>query len=61
MIALYLATVVGIGFYLKRFTKTGEDFFFPGRHMSSWIGGLSFLAANPGSIIRNPQQLVSLS
>jgi SSS family solute:Na+ symporter len=50
VITLYFTVVLGIGFYLKRFTKTGEDFFLAGRHMSSWIAGLSFLAANLGSL-----------
>ena len=50
IIALYFAMVLGIGFYLKRFTKTGEDFFLAGRDMSSWIAGLSFVAANLGSL-----------
>lgn len=42
--------VLGIGFYLKRFTKTGEDFFLAGRDMSAWVAGLSFVAANLGSL-----------
>jgi SSS family solute:Na+ symporter len=42
--------VLGIGFYLKSFTKTGEDFFLAGREMTAWIAGLSFLAANLGSL-----------
>ncbi|MBV9759085.1 MAG: sodium:solute symporter family protein [Acidobacteriaceae bacterium] len=42
--------VLGIGFYLKRYTKTGEDFFLAGRDMSAWIAGLSFVAANLGSL-----------
>jgi solute:Na+ symporter, SSS family len=50
VIALYFAMVIGIGLYLKRFTKTGEDFFLAGRDMSSWIAGLSFVAANLGSL-----------
>src|SRR5579884_2692420 len=50
VVALYFAVVIGIGFYLKRFTKTGEDFFLAGRHMTAWIAGLSFLAANLGSL-----------
>ncbi len=41
--------VLGIGYYLKNFTKTGEDFFMAGRDMSSWIAGLSFVAANLGA------------
>ncbi len=50
VIALYFVMVLGIGFYLKRFTKTGEDFFLAGRDMTSWIAGLSFVAANLGSL-----------
>jgi SSS family solute:Na+ symporter len=50
IIALYFVMVMGIGFYLKRFTTTGEDFFLAGRDMSSWIAGLSFVAANLGSL-----------
>src|SRR5436853_2631491 len=50
IIILYFAAVLAIGFYLKRFTKTGEDFFLAGREMTAWIAGLSFLAANLGSL-----------
>ena len=50
IIALYFAMVLGIGFYLKRYTKTGEDFFLAGRDMTAWVAGLSFVAANLGSL-----------
>jgi solute:Na+ symporter, SSS family len=50
VIALYFAIVLGIGFYLKRFTNTGEDFFLAGRDMTSWVAGLSFVAANLGAL-----------
>jgi SSS family solute:Na+ symporter len=50
VIGIYFVMVLGIGFYLRRFTKTGEDFFLAGRDMSSWIAGLSFVAANLGSL-----------
>ncbi len=50
IIAFYFILVLGIGFYLKRFTKTGNDFFMAGRKMTSWIAGLSFLAANLGAL-----------
>ena len=50
IIAAYFVVVLGIGLYLKRFTTTGEDFFLAGRDMSSWIAGLSFVAANLGSL-----------
>src|SRR6201996_8507358 len=42
--------VLGIGFYLKRYPKKGEYFFLAGRDMTSWIAGLSFVAANLGSL-----------
>ncbi len=50
IIALYFVMVIGIGLYLRRFTTTGEDFFLAGRDMTAWIAGLSFLAANLGSL-----------
>jgi solute:Na+ symporter, SSS family len=50
IIILYFGFVLGIGFYLKKFTKTGEDFFMAGREMTAWIAGLSFLSANLGSL-----------
>ncbi len=50
VIVLYFIFVVGIGFYLLRYTRTGEDFFLAGRRMSSWVAGLSFVAANLGSL-----------
>jgi solute:Na+ symporter, SSS family len=50
IIILYFVMVLGIGLYLRRFTKTGEDFFLAGRDMTSWIAGLSFVAVNLGSL-----------
>src|SRR5579859_6608345 len=50
VIAAYFAMVLGIGFYLKRFTTTGEDFFLAGRDMTAWIAGLSFVSANLGAL-----------
>ena len=50
IIVLYFCAVLAIGFYLKRYTKTGEDFFLAGREMTAWVAGLSFLAANLGSL-----------
>jgi hypothetical protein len=35
IIAMNFVTVLGIGFYLKRFTKTGADFFLAGGDMRS--------------------------
>ncbi|MEK7409117.1 MAG: sodium/solute symporter, partial [Acidobacteriota bacterium] len=50
IIVIYFAAVLAIGFYLKRHTRTGEDFFLAGREMTAWVAGLSFLAANLGSL-----------
>jgi SSS family solute:Na+ symporter len=50
IIAVYFAMVLGIGFYLRRFTKRGEDFFLAGREMTAWVAGLSFVSANLGAL-----------
>jgi SSS family solute:Na+ symporter len=50
IIALYFIAVLGIGFYLKRFAQSGEDFFLAGREMTAWVAGLAFLSANLGSL-----------
>jgi SSS family solute:Na+ symporter len=50
IIAAYFLMVLGIGWYLKKQTQTGEDFFLAGREMTAWIAGLSFLSANLGSL-----------
>ena len=50
IIVLYFAFIIGIGFYLRKFTKTGEDFFLAGRKSSSWVAGLAFLSANLGAL-----------
>jgi solute:Na+ symporter, SSS family len=50
IIGLYFLMCLGIGFYLKRYTNTGEEFFLAGRDMTAWVAGLSFVAANLGSL-----------
>jgi solute:Na+ symporter, SSS family len=50
VIAIYFVMVLGIGFYLKRYTKSGEDFFLAGRKMTAWVAGLAFLSANLGAL-----------
>ena len=42
--------VILIGFYLKKYASTGEDFFMAGRKMTAWIAGLSFISANLSSL-----------
>jgi solute:Na+ symporter, SSS family len=50
IIVIYFAFVLGIGFYLKKFTKNEEDFFLAGRRNSAWVAGLAFLSANLGAL-----------
>jgi SSS family solute:Na+ symporter len=50
ILVLYFVMILGIGFYLKSYTTTSEDFFMAGRSMTAWVAGLSFLAANLGSL-----------
>ncbi len=50
ILILYFVMILGIGFYLKSYTTTSEDFFMAGRSMTAWVAGLSFLAANLGSL-----------
>ena len=50
IIVFYFLLVLGIGFYLKRFANTGEDFFLAGREMTAWVAGLAFVSANLGSL-----------
>jgi SSS family solute:Na+ symporter len=50
IIFVYFAFVLGIGFYLKHFADTGEEFFLAGREMTAWIAGLAFISANLGAL-----------
>lgn len=50
IIIIYFAFVLGIGFFLKKQTKTSKDFFLAGRKNSAWIAGLAFLSANLGAL-----------
>jgi SSS family solute:Na+ symporter len=50
VICLYFAVVLGIGIYLKRRVHASNDFFFAGKGVGSWVAGLSFVAANLGTL-----------
>src|SRR5450432_1450468 len=50
IVVFYFVLVLAIGFYLKSRSNTAEDFFLAGRDMTAWIAGLSFVAANLGSL-----------
>ncbi len=47
---IYFAFIAWIGFYLKKFTKTDDDFFLAGRRNSMWVCGIAFMSANMGSM-----------
>jgi SSS family solute:Na+ symporter len=49
LLAIYFVFVLGIGFALKRYTKTSTDFFLSGRSIPAWIAGLAFISANLGA------------
>jgi SSS family solute:Na+ symporter len=50
IIVVYFLSVLGIGLYFKRYTSHGEDFFLAGRSMTAWVAGISFVAANLGTL-----------
>jgi SSS family solute:Na+ symporter len=49
ILVVYFLFVLGIGWALRRYTKTSEDFFLSGRSIPAWIAGLAFLSANLGA------------
>jgi SSS family solute:Na+ symporter len=49
LLGCYFVFVLGIGFALKRYTKTSSDFFLSGRAIPAWIAGLAFISANLGA------------
>jgi solute:Na+ symporter, SSS family len=46
---VYFAFVLGIGVALKRYVRTGTDFFLSGRSLPAWVTGLAFISANLGA------------
>jgi SSS family solute:Na+ symporter len=50
IIAIYFVMVLVIGFYLKKYSSTGEEFFMAGRKITAWVAGLSFISANLSSL-----------
>ncbi len=49
IIALYFVAVLGVGWGLRRLTRTSTDFFLSGRSLPPWITGLAFISANLGA------------
>ena len=46
---VYFAFVLGVGFALKRYMRTSNDFFLAGRSIPAWVCGLAFISANLGA------------
>jgi solute:Na+ symporter, SSS family len=45
----YFVFVLGIGWVLRRFVTSSEDFFLSGRSIPAWVAGLAFVSANLGA------------
>ncbi len=50
IIFIYFVLILGVGFYLRRWTGGQEDFFLAGRRNSAWVTAFAFLSANLGSL-----------
>ena len=50
IIGAYISVMILVGYSLKKYMKTGEDFFLSGRSLPGWITGLAFLSANLGAL-----------
>jgi len=46
---VYFVFVLSIGFALKRYMRTSNDFFLAGRSIPAWVCGLAFISANLGA------------
>ncbi|HZZ26629.1 MAG TPA: sodium:solute symporter family protein [Pirellulales bacterium] len=47
---VYFVFVLGIGFMLRRTTRSSTDFFLSGRSLPAWVTGLAFISANLGAL-----------
>ena len=50
ILLIYVASVVGIGFALRRYMKSSSDFLTSGRSIPAWVTGLAFISANLGAL-----------
>jgi SSS family solute:Na+ symporter len=50
IIIIYFAFILGVGFYLKRYIKSEDDFFLAGRKNTFWVAGVSFITVNLGAL-----------
>jgi len=49
VMVFFFVTVLGVGWALRRATRTSTDFFLSGRSLPPWVTGLAFLSANLGA------------
>jgi len=56
ILGIYLIFVIGIGFALRKYTNSAEDFFLSGRAIPGWVTGLAFISANLGA-----QELIGMA
>lgn len=49
ILVVYFVFVLGIGWALRRFMKSSDDFLLSGRSIPAWVAGLAFLSANLGA------------
>jgi solute:Na+ symporter, SSS family len=49
IMVVYFAAVLGVGWILRRATRTTTDFFLSGRSLPPWVTGLAFISANLGA------------
>ena len=50
VMAFYFVAVLGVGWGLRRLTRTSTDLFLSARSLPPWITGLAFVAANLGAL-----------
>jgi hypothetical protein len=49
VMAVYFIAVLGVGWLLRRVTRSSTDFFLSGRSLSAWVTGIAFISANLGA------------
>lgn len=49
IVAVYLAAILGLGFWLSRRIRSGEDFFLGGRRLPWWAIGMSLVVSDIGA------------
>jgi SSS family solute:Na+ symporter len=56
ILLIYFVFMLGVGFALRRYTRSSTDFFLSGRSIPAWVAGLAFLSANLGA-----QELIGMA